>query len=64
MSWSVIHCKRCINAFPGNLEECPACGCTSPHGRRNLLLKWVAFLAFLAAVAVVSYAFARTRHGY
>jgi hypothetical protein len=61
MSWSVIHCKCCGNAFPGNLEKCAACGCTSPHGRRNILLKWVAILVFLAALAYVAYAFTKVQ---
>lgn len=55
MQLTVSHCKYCGSDFEANQERCPSCGKTSPHGRRNLLLKWIAVLIFLIALALIAY---------
>ena len=57
MALNVVRCKYCQNDFQGDLETCPHCRRRSPHGRRNLLLKWIALLVFLIVLAFVIYLF-------
>jgi RNA polymerase subunit RPABC4/transcription elongation factor Spt4 len=57
------YCKHCHNHFQGNLEHCPFCGKRSPHGTRNLRLKWIAVLIFLTVLAFVVYAFLKSPDG-
>jgi RNA polymerase subunit RPABC4/transcription elongation factor Spt4 len=55
MHLTVSRCKGCGTVFEGSFENCPHCGKLSPHGRSNLLIKWIAILIFLLAIGVTSY---------
>ncbi len=63
MPLTVEHCERCESTFESTMEHCPSCGRRSPHGWRNLLLKWFAVLIFLTALAFIGYAVIHTQGG-
>jgi len=63
MALTVDYCKRCDSTYESEMEHCPSCGGRSPHGWRNLLLKWVAVLIFLMVLAFIAYAVIHPRVG-
>ena len=64
MSHTAVRCKRCKRGFDRKLEECPGCGQLSPHGRRMLVIKWIAILVFLVSVASIAGTFLQFSGGH
>ena len=61
MILNIVRCKHCNHAYQSDADDCPHCFQMSPLGYRNLLLKWISVLVFLAVVVGIGMTFLKQR---